>query len=405
MNAGKIRIAVVSDIHASIPSGDGGAASYVSTAPNADSTERDAILSLERLIEDKGISADFLICCGDMADRANPTALNYIWGKINHIADLLNAKPIATVGNHDIDSRYAESEFDARGLLRNLTPSYPLGVQHLNHEFWSRNFVVMRPEGLRIVVLNSCAYHGVNPDPNAPEYVHGRVSSFTLGDLKRELESEGDSKRVNILLCHHHPHKHQDIEQADYSVMVGGEKLIDLLRDSKLGPWMIMHGHKHHPRLIHGAGGARAPLVFGAGSLSAKLHADLQGSARNQFYLLEFHTDAAEDLDLEVAGEIHAWDYRLGTGWVPAKRDSGLPKRSGFGYAIAQMRREAKLVAEKVNLRGGMCAWETLLMECPHLRYVLPHDLNDLTQELKVSHSIGAVYDENGTPLQFARAS
>lgn len=398
-----IRLAVVSDIHASIPTASG-AQSYASTAPNTDSIERDAILSLEHLISKSELRADYLICCGDMADRANPTALNYIWGKFNRLAELLVATPIATIGNHDIDSRHVESDFDARGILRNLAPSFPLGDVTLNYELWSRNFVVLRQDGLRIIVLNSCAYHGTNPDPNAPEYLHGRISNFTLSDLRHELESDRDATKINILLCHHHPHKHQDIEQIDYSAMVGGEKLIDLLRESHLGPWMIVHGHKHHPRLIQGAGGARAPLVFGAGSLSAKLHADLQGAARNQFYILEFHREVASTLDLEVAGEIRAWDYRLGQGWVPAKRDSGLPRRSGFGYGIAQLRREARSIAEEVNRKGGLCLWPDLLKAFPQLRYVLPSDFDDLAHELKAHHMVTVIFDEYGTPMQFARS-
>src|SRR5690606_38544830 len=97
------------------------------------------------------------------------------------------------------------------------------------------------------------------------EYTHGRVSNYTLEDLRKTLDKEPRDDRINILLCHHHPHKHQDIEQADYSAMVGGEKLIDLLREIPLGSWLIIHGHKHQPRLIYGAGGALAPLIFGAG--------------------------------------------------------------------------------------------------------------------------------------------
>lgn len=403
MSADVVRFAVVSDIHASVP-GTGGTSSYASTAPNTDSSDRDAILSLETLIARSELSADYLVCCGDLADRANPTALNYIWGKFNNIANALGAFPIATVGNHDVDSRHAESDFDARGILRNLNPSFPLTTTPRNHEFWSRNFTILTPDNVRIVVLNSCAYHGVNPDPAAPEYLHGRISQFTLSDLKQELGSATDTSRINILLCHHHPHKHQDIEPSDYSSMIGGEKLIDLLRESELGPWMIMHGHKHHPRLIHGAGGARAPLIFGAGSLSAKLHSDLQGAARNQFYIVEFHRKSAIDLDLDVAGEIRAWDYRLGHGWIPAKSDSGLPSRSGFGYALTSMKRESKAIVDEVDRGQGLCNWESVLSGLPHLRYALPSDFNGLARDLRAHHGISVVFDEYGTPMQFARS-
>lgn len=401
----QVTIAVVSDIHAAIPSADGNNSSYASTAPNKDATEKDAILSLQKLIETEGISTDFLVCCGDMADRANPTAMNYVWTKFHQIAEHLKARPIATVGNHDIDSRFTDSDHDARGMLRNLSPTYPLGDDAKNYEFWSRNFVVVITEHVRLVILNSCAYHGFNPDPKAPEHEHGRISNYTLSDLKSAIEADKNRNLVNLLICHHHPHKHQDIESEDYSSMQGGEKLIDLLKDLHLGPWMVIHGHKHHPRLIHGAGGALAPLIFGAGSLSAKIHADLQGKSRNQFYVLKFDLDSADELDLQVAGEVRAWDFQLGQGWVPAKTGSGLPFRSGFGYAISQPKKEARQIAATVGSLGGVCSWQDLLASYPYFQYVLPSDLESLAQELKSSHSVGVVYDEHGTPFHFANGS
>jgi predicted phosphodiesterase len=404
MAASKIRIAVVSDIHAAIPTPDGMAASYASTAPNTSSSDRDAILSLEKLINDETLAADYLICAGDLADRANPTALNYIWAKLHSLAELLRAHLIATSGNHDIDSRFSESDFDARGILRNLKPPYPLGDHKLNNEYWSRNFTILRPPGLRVVVLNSCAYHGANPDPKAAEYLHGRISNFTLSDLRGALNEEPTDQRINILLCHHHPHRHQDIELADYSIMEGGEKLIDALRDAPMRPWLILHGHKHHPRLMHGAGGALAPLIFGAGSLSAKLHGDFTGRARNQFYIIEFDPDRASELDLEVAGQIFAWDYKLGQGWAPAKSESGLPARSGFGYSISQMRREAKKVADFLDGKDGVTDWKSVKSALPYLAYVLPEEIVSLAKELRTTHGIGVVFGDDGEPIQLARA-
>jgi predicted MPP superfamily phosphohydrolase len=397
-----LRVAVVSDIHAAQPDPDGNSPSYASTAPASEWRDRDAILSLEKLISDQGITTDYLVCCGDMANQADPTAMNYIWSKFNELATKLSAKPIATVGNHDVDSRHKHNDHDARGLLRGLKPPFPLIDKANNYEYWSRNFVVLGEPDIRFVVLNSCAYHGVNPDPDAPEYSHGRISDFTLGDLREAINENSDDYAINVLLCHHHPHKHQDIEVTDYSTMLGGEKLIDALAGSDVGTWLVMHGHKHQPRLLRGAGGGRAPMIFGAGSLSAKLHGDLSGKARNQFYIIEFHLKSARDLNLELAGEVLAWDYQLGKGWVKAKTDSGLPARSGFGYLISQVRRDAAEVSKIVASAGGISTWDQLLADFPELRYALPTDLELLQRELASRHNIGVVLDQFGTPVQFA---
>ena len=400
MTSRLVRVAVLSDIHAAIPDESGFINSYASTSPNTEAATRDAILSLEEFIKSNDLKAELIICCGDMADRANPTALNYVWDKFHRIASCLGAAPIATVGNHDIDSRHSESDYDSRGILRGLSPAYPIVGMSKNHEFWSRNFTILNPiDGVRVVVLNSCAYHGVNPNPQAPEYLHGRVSDFTLEDLRKALESEGEEKHsINIFVCHHHPHKHQDIEENDYSAMIGGEKLIDLLRESN-SDWIILHGHKHHPRLIRGAGGTRAPLIFGAGSLSAKLHADFQGSARNQFYLMEFDLGVAGELELDMVGVIRAWDFKLGKGWGRAKSDSGLSSETGFGYALAQPNKEARIISTLVEQGGGISKWSDVLSNLPYLRYMLPDDMNVLEVKLR-DKNVEITYDQFGFPIE-----
>lgn len=402
-----VKIALVSDIHAAIPDEKGIAASYASTAPT-DGTDKDALLSLEKLIKDGGLNANFIFCCGDMTNMSNASAMRYVWGKFQDLGSQLGAKPYATVGNHDVDSRHKHNDHDARGMLRGLTPSYPLGSIPLNYEFWSRNFVIIEEPGIRLVVLNSCAYHGVNPDPAAPEYYHGRISEYTLGDLREALstttETDNSTPRpykVNILLCHHHPHKHQDIETVDYSNMKGGEKLIDLLQDVGTDTWIVLHGHKHQPRLIYGAGAGRAPLVFGAGSLSAKLHGDLQGRARNQFYMITLDLDAAHSLELDIAGTLEAWDYQLGKGWVPAKANSGLPARSGFGYRPS-IRADASSLANQVKTSGGILKWSEATKATPKLSYLLPADLDSIATELKSRHGIAGQKDEYGAYISFA---
>lgn len=397
-----VRIALVSDIHAANPDEKGIAASYASTAPT-DGVDKDALLSLEKLITDNSMKADFIVCCGDMTNMSSASAMGYVWRKFHDLGVLLGARPYATVGNHDVDSRHHQNDHDTRGMLRGLTPSYPLGSTSLNYEFWSRNFVIIEESCMRLVVLNSCAYHGVNPNPTAPEYLHGRVSDYTLSDLRSALSSTSGADKINILLCHHHPHKHQDIESVDYSNMKGGEKLIDLLQDVGAETWIVLHGHKHQPRLIYGAGAGRAPLVFGAGSLSAKLHGDMQGRARNQFYMISLDLDAASSLDLDLAGKLEAWDYQLGRGWVPAKASSGLPACSGFGYRPS-IRADASAIAKEVRNCDGILRWSDAISKIPKLEYALPADLDSLATELKVRHRIVGQKDEHGAFISFAEA-
>lgn len=397
----KIRIAVISDIHASVPK-DGVAASYTSTASQCSPITRDAMLSLERLIKEDDIRADYFVCCGDMANQADPTAMRYAWEKFTGLSQLLCATPIATVGNHDLDSRLPNTKFDARGLLRGLKPNYPLRDIAQTHEFWSRNFVVLQMPGIRFVVLNSCAYHGYNPSKAGPEYEHGRVSDFTLADLRGQLESLPPTRDISILLCHHHPFRHESDGESDVSAMSGGERLIDLLSKVNSNTWMVIHGHRHQPCITHWGGVGHGPVIFSAGSFSAKLSGEIGLTARNQFYLIEFDPANASALDLDVAGTITAWDFNLGEGWEPAGAKSGMPASSGFGYQIRPPA-DAIDVKQVVDVEGGIGRWDKIMAAIPRLRFATPSSLTALAHQLKDYHGMGCTWSEHGAPLEFAR--
>jgi hypothetical protein len=67
-----------------------------------------------------------------------------------------------------------------------------------------------------------------------------------------------------------------------------GQFLLDLLAYDSNGDWVVLHGHKHCPKISYAAGGVTSPIVFSCGSIGAKLYPELNGNVRNQWYLLEF---------------------------------------------------------------------------------------------------------------------
>ena len=127
-----------------------------------------------------------------------------------------------------MDSRYSYNDFDAKGFLQSLEPPFPLNDVVSNDRFWSRHFLVLQDGPFRFLLLNSSAYHGARQEGLPPEYEHGRISPKTLHAIAADLASRTE-KKINVLICHHHPQKHDDIEAADSSVMEMGEKLIQLL--------------------------------------------------------------------------------------------------------------------------------------------------------------------------------
>jgi hypothetical protein len=248
--------------------------------------------------------------------------------------------------------------------------------------------VILDREDYRLLVLNSSAYHGNTPT----EKNHGRIDRQTLGDIEKELKLRG-KKRVNILLCHHHPQQHSELELGEEDYMRHGQLLLNLLGSGRFADWIVIHGHKHHPKISYAAGGASAPVVFSAGSLASKLFIPAQSVSRNQFYLMSIEPEQTKTLG--IAGRVRAWDWAHGTGWIPASEDSGLPANFGFGA-----RSTAGAISSQIQplLHSGPLSWDALLVQIPLLRYMLPTDMMLLEEELRV-HGVKITRDRTG-PIQ-----
>src|SRR5207244_1947536 len=98
---------VVSDIHASandLKSDE--AVSWYSTLPEYDRADRNPFYSIPDLLSAESLSVDLLLCPGDLADCADPTAQDKAWNSLETLKKKIGARRlVGTVGNHDVDSR------------------------------------------------------------------------------------------------------------------------------------------------------------------------------------------------------------------------------------------------------------------------------------------------------------
>jgi predicted MPP superfamily phosphohydrolase len=214
-----------------------------------DIVSRNPLLSLNKFVKENSLKADLMICCGDMGDKAYPAALKYAWTHINSLKDSLGVQRfVATVGNHDVDSRYVYNQFDAKGHVQSLDPAFPDPDESHNNRFWAQHFTIYEQADFRLVLLNSSAYHGYKD-----EFKHGRIAETTLARLKTKL-AETKEAPINILVCHHHPRKHAEAGVDDYSAMENGQGLLDLLGSGDFGQWVpalgmaINEGHADYPK-------------------------------------------------------------------------------------------------------------------------------------------------------------
>jgi hypothetical protein len=389
MSPNTLTIALASDLHAH--DADTVRPSHLKISDAEDQPGQHPIAGLLHLIARDSLTADILLCPGDLAHKAKPAAIQYAWRAIHRLGEALGATLVAgTPGNHDLDSRHSYNGFDAKGVLQSLLPRFPLLDEPASDRFWSRHFVEISGASYRLVLLNSCAFHG-NGTPE--ELLHGRISDHTLSALKDTL-SKGAPKPINLLVCHHHPQQHMELKLGDYDVLKQGQLLLDLLGSGDYGDWVVIHGHKHHPKLAYASGGAAAPTVFSAGSLCVELYLELQTLARNQFYLLTFDLDTINNIGL--CGTFKSWDWATGLGWIMAGPHSGLPPRGGFGFR-GNLKQLARAI--KGSLGGQPTTWPLLATTHPEIQFLLPTDASLLIKEL-ATIGVNVTSDKDGIPFE-----
>jgi len=354
---------------------------------------------LERLVAAEKLSADLLLCAGDMADRGCRAGLRHVWGALHRLAAHLGDARLLTVpGNHDLDSRFEGSGFDPKGALLGLQPRLPIGDERLDDHFWARNFAVVAENAYRVLLLNSAAYHGYMKENEAhKEHEHGRISKATLAAIRDALNHTGP-RSVNIVLCHHHPMANNDVGETDYSEMSGGHDLVNLLSEDD-AEWMMVHGHKHYPRIAYATGTGAACLVFGAGSFSARLYSEAATKTRNQFYIVEFEYDQDDSLP-PLKGRIHAWDYSNLDGWKRSPASSVIPYNAGFGFRdrpIAAVDTIMKFL--NTSGKGVFVEWGEICQAHPELAHLLPLDRTTVARRLG-ERSVNVNYDDWGNFAQ-----
>ncbi len=384
-------VAVMSDLHAYSAADPGRAEkkrispSYLCADPAGGVLHGNPLDDLVKLIDEDTLRADSVFCPGDLGDIASASGIQFAWAGVERIAKRLRAKSLyATAGNHDLNLTHHEPEEE----LKRIT-AFPIARAPVRAAFWADHYAIVTERRARIILLNSSAYHAAED----AERKYGRVSERTLLALAEALR-KSPRHAVQLLLCHHHPHQHADYDLGEADVMKYGQHLLDLL--AKHGNWLVVHGHKHHPKLTHAAGNSSAPWVFAAGSLAAMPNPSTVGHARNQFYLVHF--DPSSFARKGWGGSIQAWDWAPFDGWKPASATSGLPATTNFGYLGDVERLAAEIYRLLPGAHEGYREWKELSTRLPSLLRLCPRDIQELT-----AFKLQIEFNDRGEPHQVGR--
>lgn len=308
---------------------------------------------------------DYIVCCGDIANKGCGESFELGWRFLQRLKDEIPDATLLTVpGNHDHQSRVTDEDgFSPKHQLQFCQPSFPLDCYEKNTHFWAWNWAMLEEEEkANFLLVNTSAFHGFSD-----EYKHGRVSTQSVEQISSYISSEKfEAKALNVLICHHHP---QPMEHAyndyDGEQMSGGQTLINALQEADVGPWLVLHGHKHFACVTNASSQDQSPaVVFSAGSASAKIYKAIADRTSNQIYFLSIDTEKTIEQD-KVIGKFTTHEYKVGTGWRQSKSEN-LPGKSGLGS-----RTSASMIFNSIN---------DLLVNTPFLD---ENDLNHINEELE----------------------
>jgi predicted phosphodiesterase len=329
---------------------------------------RHPVESLIRLISEQQLSADLLLNCGDLTNKARREGLTAGWDYSNEIGNALGAGLVLPViGNHDILSRREDATLPVFHDVLNFNAAFPFRERALCQSFLSDGYCVVRARDGQIIAINT-VIDGTD-DASAKR---GRFGIDRIDRMEAALKGTLDAP-IRVAFMHHHPILHSGSLMGDGDVLETGDALLDAL--ARLGCCIVVHGHKHLARLSSVNGLA----VLASGSLSAML-LEFATSFANTFHLVTIEGASPED----ARGIIKTWAFRYGLGWTRAGEHCGLPFTSGFGNRTP-INQVAESLTRLAAGEGNRFTEDLVRAAAPSLDYLTPGELHTLTEALKKS--------------------
>lgn len=387
-----LTIAVLSDLHAAPHNPDPSAPEVKLFSDGGPFAIHDhPLTSLHDLIRKDTRTAEIVICPGDMTNHADPGALAFIWAGLHSLTSQLRAKHLlATVGNHDLESRAPTLGDFPREHLMKLSPRFPVANDAKADHYWAHGYYITAISGIRFLVLNSCWLHEARDDLK-----RGAITAYTLEKIRRDLETASGRHSLNVAICHHHPHQHSELRLGEDDIMRNGQQFLDLIMEH--GSWLVVHGHKHHPKIEYSAGQIQQPIVFAAGSFSGRLEGPNASVSRNYFHEIDISTHAAT-----VKGRIRSWAWAFGLGWRKySDTDWKFPCEFGFGFQgdIQDLGNQVRNQLAGKSIMG----WPELCKRVDNINFLMPRQMQALIRLVESTHSLKIVYDDYGQPTEIGR--
>ncbi|MDI9857966.1 metallophosphoesterase family protein [Flectobacillus roseus] len=367
----KLRIAIFSDFHCHNKNNNNNTQeSYLLTDVTID-TFQDPFKSFEILIKnDSTISADLLVLPGDFTNKCDLEGLQMGWDIAKQIGKLLNVeKIIPNIGNHDVDSRKIRNS-DPFNDIKNFSLDFPFNDVELNSFFWENGYIIIEDENYRILNINTVHSHTTKEMANK-----GLIHQDAINNIEERL-NKSLSNKVNIAVCHHNPIEHSHYNTGSTDFLNNGDELIKIL--DRMNFDLIIHGHKHDPRIRYSPGGINSPIVFSSGSFSAFKNLLLQG-ANNTFHIITFECNE----DQIGKGIIDTWFFVPTKGWKQNIKNIYFEPRIGFGVKVDIRALSSKIHQWFDQQKDNIVSLDDLIETFQDIKFMIPSDVDKLKNELK----------------------
>jgi 3',5'-cyclic AMP phosphodiesterase CpdA len=393
-----IKIAIVSDLHChEVKDQKDQRESFLIVGDPQIPIARHPVQSLVKLNDPGRITADVLLCPGDLTNRVSKEGIQNAWFHLLELQRAFRAKLfLSTLGNHDVDSR-GPNPFN---LARTFHPDFPRKTQSQQASFWTNGFFCQTfRKTTEFLVLNTVIDHHDFASAERGTFDAGRIAELKrFFDVRRKLEKPGNPPRLKIAMMHHHPVLHSNINYGSNDVLPFGDQLMAVLAEN--GFQIVIHGHRHEPRISRQNVAGKNVIVIAAGSFSAYLK-EMSSTTRNLFHLLEIRSSVG---DGEIEGGLKSWEFNQGSGWNRAtSRSAMFPHQIGFSSAKPTFN-NSKLISLLKATPYQSIKDDNIYREFPELAIMMPDELEDLQSKL-LKQRIKLVFDGEGFPVSVGRVS
>lgn len=307
---------------------------------------RRMIPSLVEKLEKLNLKADAMLVAGDLTSVASPKEFKGCITTVEKIAQQVGVpleNVFHTYGNHDVDWRVCNLGKAADGILEDK----------LYHEIAAKqgSLICRQAESLEagpvpgsgvyqdtkytLFVLNSGYFCTADQS-----HRHGKIGQDQLEWIEGRLKGSPLDERWRIAMIHHHPFNYTfPAPVPDTSCVEEGAELVALF--GKYGVDLVVHGHRHHPRVFTSMNEDwTRPVTFCcAGSFAVNAHHRDSGRIPNLFHFVTMEKRLENG---GAFGTVQTFEFSSGDGWRAVRETSETPldHQKWFGSTATSLEQE-----------------------------------------------------------------